>query len=56
MSVVEFKRPRKKSNTLCRHNHHKWEVDNAKQFDVKKGELVTVYRCVRCGKQKVKTH
>ena len=28
----------------------------AKQFDVKQGKLVTLYRCARCGKQKVKSH
>ena len=42
-------------NTLCRNGHHKWTIDKAKQFDVKLGKLVTVLRCVRCGKQKVET-
>jgi len=27
-------------------------VDKARQFDVKQGKLVTVYRCTRCGKEK----
>lgn len=45
-----------KGKTLCRHGHHKWVVDKEKQFDVKQGRLVTVYRCVRCGKTKVKAH
>lgn len=56
MTILEFKRPRKPSTTLCRHNHHKWQVDKASKFDVKEGKLVTVYRCARCGKQKVKAH
>ena len=41
--------------TLWRHGHHKWVVDKDKQFDVKQGKLVTVWRCSRCGKQKVET-
>jgi hypothetical protein len=31
-------------------------VDTAKQFDVKQGKLVTVYRCSRCNKQRVQSH
>ena len=49
-------REKHKGKTLCRHGHHKWVVDKAKQFDVKQGKLVTVYRCSRCGSEKVKTH
>ena len=58
--IVPFRKPsvkkKHKGNTLCRNGHHKWQVDKAKQFDVKRGKLVTVYRCVRCNKEKVKTH
>ncbi len=43
-------------DTLCRNGHHKWEVDTAKQFDVKAGRLVTAYRCSRCGKVRVRAH
>jgi hypothetical protein len=46
---------RHQGKTLCRHGHHKWQVDKAKQFDVREGRLVTVYRCARCGKVKVKS-
>ena len=57
--IIPFRRPslkdKHRGNTLCRNNHHKWEVDKAKQFDVKAGKLVTVYRCARCGKTRVKT-
>ncbi|MBA6412503.1 hypothetical protein H2508_05205 [Parahaliea sp. F7430] len=56
--VVPFKKPsaqeKHKGKVLCRHNHHKWLVDKAKQFDVKQGRLVTRYRCARCGVEKVK--
>jgi hypothetical protein len=41
-----------KGNTLCRHGHHKWQVEAEKRFDVKQGKLVTSYRCRRCGKTK----
>ncbi|MBD2858054.1 hypothetical protein IB286_03470 [Spongiibacter sp. KMU-158] len=46
----------KQAGTLCREGHHKWKVDKAKQFDVKQGKLVTVYRCERCGKLKTTAH
>jgi hypothetical protein len=45
-----------KPQGLCQHGFHKWEICKDKQFDVKQGKLVTVYRCARCGAQKVKTH
>ncbi|MDG9671688.1 hypothetical protein ONV78_28385 [Hahella sp. CR1] len=55
--VVPFKRPslkkKAKGKTLCRNGFHKWEISKEKQFDVKSGKLVTVYRCARCGEQKV---
>ena len=58
--VVPFRRPSLKENhrgnTLCRRGHHKWVVDTARKFDVKQGKLVTVYRCTRCGKERVKAH
>jgi len=58
--VLPFRKPslkkKHKGKTLCRHGHHKWQVDKAKQFDVREGKLVTVYRCARCGKIKVKSH
>jgi len=41
-----------KGKTLCRSGFHKWEVIKDRQFDVKQGRLVTVYRCKRCGKRK----
>lgn len=50
--VIRFRKPdlkeKAKGVTLCRHGHHKWEIDGKKQFDVKSGKLVTLYRCQRC--------
>lgn len=55
--VVPFRRPsaskKDAGNTLCRRGFHKWEVVKDKQFDVRQGKLVTIYRCARCGKTKV---
>jgi len=58
--ILTFRKPslkeKHKGNTLCRRGHHKWAVDNSRQFDVKQGGLVTAYRCSRCGELKVKKH
>ena len=57
--ILPFKKPdssklkKSRGNTLCRQGHHKWKVLTERKFDVKKGKLVTVSECVRCGKQKV---
>ncbi len=55
--IVPFKRrkasEKHKGNILCKRNFHKWEVLKERQFDVKQGRLVTVYRCRRCGTTKV---
>lgn len=40
---------------MCQHGFHKWKIWQDKQFDSKRGKLVTVYRCERCKKQKIKT-
>lgn len=56
--VIKFKRPsvaeRHKGNTLCRSGFHKWQILKEQQFDVKQGQLVTVYQCTRCAKTKSK--
>ena len=58
--ILPFKKPslkeKHKGNTLCRNGHHKWVVDKEKEFDVKQGKLVTLYRCTRCEKTRVKAH
>jgi len=55
--VLPFKRPtpfqKHKGQSLCNSGFHKWVVVTEKQFDVKQGKLVTVYRCARCNTQKV---
>jgi len=44
-----------KGNTLCKRGFHKWEVDKKLKFDTKNGGLVTLYRCARCGEEKIKS-
>ena len=41
---------RVQKSTLCKHGHHRWEIDKTSRFDVKRGKLVTLERCSRCGK------
>ncbi len=56
--VIKFRRPsareRAEGKTLCETGFHKWRVATEKKFDVKRGRLVTLYRCARCGKEKTK--
>lgn len=56
--ILTFRRPKApekhKGKGLCREGHHKWVVDQAQVFDVKKGRLVTRFRCTRCGSTKVR--
>ena len=58
--VVPFKKrssaERAKDKTLCQSGFHRWEVVKEKQFDVRQGRLVTIYRCRRCGRQKTEAH
>ncbi|MEO0442968.1 MAG: hypothetical protein AAFZ92_04395 [Pseudomonadota bacterium] len=55
--VLKFKKKtpwqKHKGKSLCRDGFHKWKVVSKKQFDVKRGKLVTLYKCERCGKEKV---
>ncbi len=55
--IIPFKKPRPadkhKGKTLCKSGFHKWQIDKKQRFDVKRGKLVTVYRCQRCGKEKI---
>ena len=59
-NVIEFKRPKAadkhKGKSLCRSGFHKWKIVQEKQFDVKRGKLVTIYECSRCHKRKVEAH
>lgn len=51
--ILAFKKKKATPKGLCQHGHHKWAVCKKQQFDVKQGKLVTVYRCERCGKERV---
>jgi len=51
--VVPFRKPAARPKGMCQHGFHKWKIWQNKQFDVQKGKLVTVYKCERCGEQKV---
>jgi hypothetical protein len=55
--ILPFKRVKAsvkhRGKTLCRHGHHKWELDKQSVFDTKSGRLVNRYRCARCGKVRV---
>lgn len=42
-----------KGKSLCRSGFHKWVIKKDKQFDVKRGKLVTIHQCSRCAKEKV---
>ncbi len=46
------KRKKAAGKTLCKSGFHKWRADDAKQFDVKRGKLVSIMTCTRCGEQK----
>jgi hypothetical protein len=57
--VVRFKKPKAadkaRGKTLCRDGFHRWVIFKDKQFDVRQGRLVTVYRCSRCGVVRTKS-
>jgi len=57
--VIRFRKPKAsekaQGKSLCREGFHRWAVFCDKQFDVRRGRLVTVYRCSRCGAMKTKT-
>ncbi|MFO1352061.1 MAG: hypothetical protein U1F68_15845 [Gammaproteobacteria bacterium] len=44
---------RASGKTLCANGFHQWAIAQEKPFDVQQGRLVTVYRCSRCGAQKM---
>jgi len=56
--VIQFKKARLKDKykgrTLCKSGFHKWEVIET-PFDVKKGKMLTTYRCSRCGETKTES-
>jgi hypothetical protein len=56
--VIRFRKPKAaekaRGKTLCREGFHRWVISKDKQFDVRQGRLVTVYRCSRCGAVRTK--
>jgi len=58
--LVHFKKPKAadkaRGKTLCRAGFHNWLIDKKRQFDLRQGRLVTVYRCSRCKVLKTEAH
>jgi hypothetical protein len=58
--VLRFRKPtpgeKHRGKGLCRSGFHKWEIVQEKQFDVRAGKLVTLYRCSRCGASRTDAH
>jgi len=52
--VVQFRKRAGKKLGMCQHGFHDWAIVQDKKFDVRQGRLVTVFRCRRCGVEKVK--
>lgn len=52
ISLKAVKKKKQQGHTLCREGHHKWQVDQKKQFDSRLGKLVTLFVCSRCGQKK----
>jgi hypothetical protein len=52
--ILKFKKPsasqKHKGKGLCREGFHKWITEKNSVFDSKKGKLITLQRCKRCGK------
>ena len=38
-----------RGRTLCGRGFHDWQIESRRPFDVKRGKLVTLHRCARCG-------
>jgi len=53
-AILRFEKPQKPNQTLCRNGHHKWRPVKSDPFAVHRGELITRFRCERCGKEKTK--
>jgi len=52
ISLKAVKKKKQQGGTLCREGHHKWVINQEKQFDSRSGKLVTLSVCSRCGKKK----
>jgi len=55
--ILSFKKAKKArdqgQSPLCREGFHKWLAVKDTRFDVKQGKLLTLFRCQRCGKEKI---
>ena len=61
-NIIDFKHAQKKHKTtkerdrqhsvLCREGHHKWQIVQEKHYESISGQLVTLYQCQYCAKQK----
>ncbi len=58
--VIPFRQARPgqkhKGKGLCRSGFHKWVIVQEKQFDIREGKLVTLYRCSRCDATRSEQH
>lgn len=56
--IVKFRKPslreKAEGKTLCKSGFHKWKTVSERKFDVKRGKLVTLLRCERCGEEQAK--
>lgn len=56
--IVKFRKPDLKTKaegkTLCKSGFHRWKVVTERKFDVKRGRLVTLLRCERCGMERTR--
>lgn len=56
--IVRFRRAspadKNKGKTLCANGFHKWRVATERRFDVKRGKLVTLRKCGRCGAEETR--
>lgn len=56
--IIKFKKPdpreKAEGRTLCRSGFHRWKTVSERKFDVRRGKLVTLLRCERCGKEQTK--
>jgi len=54
--IVKFRKPdlrtQAEGKTLCKRGFHRWQVVKEQVFDVKRGQLVTLLRCARCGEER----
>jgi hypothetical protein len=55
-NIVKFRKPDLKTKaegkTLCGRGFHRWKAVKERRFDVKRGQLVTLRRCERCGTER----